>query len=58
LSNARVMRVIDIPVSSGSFRADAHVDREVIEDAKREAHKYLAATTSVTVNTEFTARFR
>ncbi len=38
-----VMRVVDIPVSSGRFRADAHVDREVVEDAKREAHKYLAA---------------
>lgn len=37
-----LMRVVDIPVSYGKFRSDAHFDQEIREDARREAHKYLA----------------
>jgi nucleotide-binding universal stress UspA family protein len=37
-----VMRVVDLPVTYGKFRADVHFDLEVREEAKREAHRYLA----------------
>lgn len=37
-----IMRVVDLPVTYGKFRADAHFDLEVREEAKREAHRYLA----------------
>jgi nucleotide-binding universal stress UspA family protein len=37
-----VMRVVDLPVTYGKFRADAHFDLAVREEAKREAHRYLA----------------